>query len=94
MANEQERPAKPKGNRMKTAGKVLLWVGVVFLVIGIILYAIVPGCPPYCSNPERAVDWIADLAAFIAWGISCLFLLPGVILYFVGRSQTKKQNLQ
>ncbi|MFA5374936.1 MAG: hypothetical protein WC455_04175 [Dehalococcoidia bacterium] len=88
MANECKRPAKPSGRKKQVAGTVLFWIGLVFLVIGIILCAMTLSSGD--GELEQVGAMITGYASVIAWGISCLFWLIGVILYFVGRSQAKK----
>ena len=92
MANEQERPAKPKGSGKKTAGKTQLWIGIVFLIIGIILGAITSSLGN--EDLDLALALVTGWAAVIAFGISCLFLLIGATLFFKGRGQAKKQKNQ
>jgi C4-dicarboxylate transporter len=76
-------------DKKKTAGKTQFWIGIVFLIIGIILCAMTLGSGD--EDFEQLVAMITGYAAVIAWGISCLFLLIGAILFFKGRSQEKKQ---
>jgi hypothetical protein len=47
MANEQERPAKPKGSGKKTASNVLISIGVIGNIISIVIFIV--GC---CQPPE------------------------------------------
>ena len=94
MLNKRERPAKPSGRKKQVAGIVLFWIGIVFLVIGIIFGAITLDAGSPAGEIERTGQMEAGFAAFIACVIGFLFMLIGVILYFVGRSQIKKQKNQ
>jgi len=96
MANECERPVKQRGRGKQVAGIVLFWIGIVFLVICVIFIAIIIDAGLPAGEIERTGIMEAGFAAFGACVISCPFLLIGVILYFVGRSQAKrvqKQNI-
>jgi nitrate reductase gamma subunit len=84
LANNMDR------NKKKTVGTTQFWVGIVFLIIGIILGAITSSSGN--GDLDLALALITGWGAVIAFGISCLFLLIGVILFFKGRSQVKKQK--
>jgi len=89
MSNEHKRPCKPSGRGKQVAGIVLFWIGIEFLIIGIILGAITSGL----GNDDLGLG-LAFVTAVSVFVISCLFLLIGIILYFVGRSQAKRAQKQ
>ena len=86
MANEQERPAKPKGSGMKITSIVLFWVGVVAILICVLSLVTYSG---NMLEPESIPTWNV-----LIYGspTGFLFMLIGAILYFVGRRQGKKQR--
>ena len=84
MANEQERPAKPKGSGMKTAGKVLFWMGFAGIIISLILVLVT-----YVAVSQECL-YVGILLGVVA----LLMAIVGAILFFMGKSQEKRQKNQ
>ena len=85
MANEQDKPAKPRGRGKQVAGIVLFWMG----IVGILFFA---GAMFVCIDSGSNPDYIplAVIAGAVFW-ISLLLVVMGAIMYHKGRSQAKKQ---
>ncbi|MFA5055378.1 MAG: hypothetical protein WC562_04290 [Dehalococcoidia bacterium] len=92
MENECEKLVDVRGRGKKTAGAILLAIGIAFLVIGIIFS--VGALSSGGGELDRAFGMASGFVAFSAFVLSCLFMLIGLILYFVGRSQSKRQKNQ
>jgi len=90
MAKERMGAANSKGNGKIIAGGILCAIGLPFLLLGIIFY--IGAATSGEGELDRAFGMASAFAAFGAFGISCFFVLLGTILFFVGRSQGKKQR--
>jgi cyanate permease len=73
---------------MKITGIVLFWVGVVAILVCILALVSSWG---NMLEPESAPIWQVLL---YGTPIGFIFVVIGAILYFVGRSQSKKQKNQ
>ena len=88
MVNEQERPAKSRGHKNKTTGIWMFWIGITGSALGFLMFYGTLFTMPDLDTPE---DFPIIIAGIVFVLVSCPTAIVGVILYFVGRSQAKKQ---
>jgi cation transport ATPase len=88
MTNEQERPAKPERSGMTVTGIVFFWMGIAMILVSLLLCVLTGGG----SWPEDFITGFFILVIGASAGL--IFALVGAILYFIGRNQAKRQNLQ
>jgi divalent metal cation (Fe/Co/Zn/Cd) transporter len=88
MQNKSERATYPRGYRKKFAGIALFWVGIVCAIISMMML----GVGFYYLNSIE--DSVAIYTEFIMLFVAFVAIVIGGILYFVGRSQAKKQKNQ
>ncbi|MFA5367441.1 MAG: hypothetical protein WC333_06145 [Dehalococcoidia bacterium] len=86
MANDYEGSAYPRGYKKKIAGIIASVIGILGIILCTIIFIKAEGVLP-------SVDAFTGLfTGVLGIPISALILLIGAILFFVGRSQEKKQR--
>lgn len=89
--SECERKAYPRGYRKKIDGIILLAIGITGMVMG---FFMVFGTMFNMPNMDTPEDIGPIFVGFPIFCVACLMAVIGATLYFVGRSQAKKQKNQ
>ena len=94
MANEHHMLIKTSGNRMITATRILLGIGIAGVIISSILVFVGLFSGINEMSEEAWGSGIIVIIGFLLLIVAFLVLAAGIILYFVGRSKEKKQKNQ
>lgn len=94
MADEQEKPVRPRGRELKVYGWLVFALGFVFIIIGLIFIPYVGTCNSSGSGSGAALGCGFCIISLNALGIGVLLLITGLTFIFVGKSQGKKQKNQ
>ena len=86
MANQDGKAVKPGVSKIKIAGIVLFWVGMATIIVSFLIFS---SFVEDIREPESITP--TSVSFFIAVG-GIIFILIGATLFFVGRSQEKKQK--
>ncbi len=92
MADEQEKPVRPRGRGLQVYGWLVFALGFVFFIIGVIFIPYVGTSTS--SGLGAALGGGFRIISFNALGIGVLLLITGLTFLFVGKSQGKKQKNQ